>query len=48
MIIFDRLGGWGLGNSLFQIATTIAMMDGNCNKVSMKEINCRNISPVKD
>lgn len=25
MIIFERLGGWGLGNSLFQIATTVAI-----------------------
>jgi hypothetical protein len=29
MIIFDRLGGWGLGNSLFQIATTIAIASDN-------------------
>jgi hypothetical protein len=29
MIIFDRLGGWGLGNSLFQIATTIAIAKDN-------------------
>jgi hypothetical protein len=30
MIIFERLGGWGLGNSLFQIATTISIaLDNN-------------------
>ena len=29
MIIFERLGGWGLGNSLFQIATTIAIAKEN-------------------
>jgi hypothetical protein len=28
-IIFDRLGGWGLGNSLFQIATTISIANDN-------------------
>jgi len=32
MIIFERLGGWGLGNSMFQIATTIAIAkDNNVN-----------------
>lgn len=30
-IIFDRLGGWGLGNSLFQIATTISIAEGQCS-----------------
>lgn len=29
MIIFERLGGWGLGNSLFQIATTLAISKNN-------------------
>lgn len=29
MIIFERLGGWGLGNSLFQIATTFAISKDN-------------------
>lgn len=30
MIVFERLGGWGLGNSLFQIATTMgAANDSN-------------------
>lgn len=29
MIIFERLGGWGLGNSLFQIATTIGIATDN-------------------
>jgi hypothetical protein len=29
MIIFERLGGWGLGNSMFQIATTIAIAKNN-------------------
>lgn len=29
MIIFERLGGWGLGNSLFQIATTVAIAKNN-------------------
>lgn len=29
MIVFERLGGWGLGNSLFQIATTCAMAHDN-------------------
>jgi len=29
MIIFERLGGWGLGNSLFQIAATIAIAKHN-------------------
>ena len=29
MIIFERLGGWGLGNSMFQIATTIAIAKEN-------------------
>lgn len=29
MIIFERLGGWGLGNSLFQSATTIAISIDN-------------------
>lgn len=29
MIIFERLGGWGLGNSLFQIATTVAIAEFN-------------------
>jgi|LakMenE18May11ns_1017448.scaffolds.fasta_scaffold9807429_3 hypothetical protein len=28
-IIFERLGGWGLGNSMFQIATTIAIAKNN-------------------
>lgn len=29
MITFQRLGGWGLGNSLFQIATTVAIARDN-------------------
>jgi hypothetical protein len=29
MIIFERLGGWGLGNSMFQIATTISIAKKN-------------------
>lgn len=29
MIIFERLGGWGLGNSLFQIATTVGIAKNN-------------------
>lgn len=29
MIIFERLGGWGLGNSLFQIATTVGIASDN-------------------
>jgi len=29
MIIFERLGGWGLGNSMFQIATTYTMAKEN-------------------
>lgn len=29
MVIFERLGGWGLGNSLFQIATTYAIAKDN-------------------
>lgn len=29
MVIFERLGGWGLGNSMFQIATTIAVAEHN-------------------
>ena len=29
MIIFERLGGWGLANSLFQIATTVAIAKYN-------------------
>src|ERR1035437_1583160 len=29
MITFERLGGWGLGNSMFQIATTIAVARDN-------------------
>jgi hypothetical protein len=29
MIIFERLGGWGLGNSMFQIATTISIATEN-------------------
>jgi hypothetical protein len=29
MIIFERLGGWGLGNSMFQIATTVAIAINN-------------------
>lgn len=29
MIIFERLGGWGLGNSLFQIATTMSIAIDN-------------------
>jgi len=29
MVVFERLGGWGLGNSLFQIATTYAIAKRN-------------------
>lgn len=29
MIVFERLGGWGLGNSLFQAATTVAIARDN-------------------
>jgi hypothetical protein len=39
MIIFERLGGWGLGNSLFQIATTIAIANDN-NTQSYFPSNC--------
>jgi hypothetical protein len=58
MIIFDRLGGWGLGNSLFQIATTMAIaidnntdfyFPDNCAFVKKKYINyLKNQIPIID
>jgi hypothetical protein len=58
MIIFDRLGGWGLGNSLFQIATTIAIaidnntdfyFPNNCAFIKKKYINyLKNEIPIID
>lgn len=37
MIVFERLGGWGLGNSLFQIATTYAMAKENNTSYAFPE-----------
>lgn len=50
MIIFERLGGWGLGNSLFQIATTVAIAYDNNTSYAFPN-NCafrhRRFSPNK-
>lgn len=39
MVIFERLGGWGLGNSLFQISTAVGMAKDN-NTTYGFPINC--------
>jgi hypothetical protein len=44
MIVFERLGGWGLGNSLFQIATTMgAANDSNTSFAFPDVCNFRRI-----
>jgi hypothetical protein len=44
MITFERLGGWGLGNSLFQIATTVAIaIDNNTDYSFPDDCNFRRV-----
>ena len=38
MVVFERLGGWGLGNSLFQIATTYAIAKRNNSTFAFPDI----------
>jgi hypothetical protein len=38
MIVFERLGGWGLGNSLFQIATTMGIAKNNNTSFAFPDI----------
>ena len=38
MIVFERLGGWGLGNSLFQIATTMGIADDNNTSFAFPDV----------
>ena len=38
MIVFERLGGWGLGNSLFQIATTMGIANDNNTSFAFPDV----------